>query len=154
MRLYARNNQAVPEVYHGSIFNLPFADGSLDGIYNLGVIEHFTPEEIRQILTECHRTLKPGGKIVLFWPHRWATSVLLLRVVKFLIKLVTRRAVEFHPAEITYCKGNAFAQSTLRDAGFVLSSYEFWVARLIRPSRCGRLQEARFHTYFRINLAS
>ena len=40
--LYARNNPDAEQVVHGNIFALPFADDSFDGVYNLGVVEHFT----------------------------------------------------------------------------------------------------------------
>src|SRR5687768_10438010 len=61
LRVYQRNNPAAFEVRHADILNLPFLPGSFDGIYNLGVLEHFTRDEIHQILTQFHRVLKPSG---------------------------------------------------------------------------------------------
>ncbi len=43
LRLYSRNNPAAALIKHGSLFDLPFRDASYDGIYNLGVMEHFVP---------------------------------------------------------------------------------------------------------------
>ena len=50
------------------IRRLPFRDQSLDGIWNLGVMEHFEEDEQRLILREFHRVLKPGGQMLLWWP--------------------------------------------------------------------------------------
>ncbi len=52
----------------GDIFNMPYAADSVDGIWNVGVMEHFTHEQIDSIMTEFHRILKPGHRIILLWP--------------------------------------------------------------------------------------
>ena len=70
---YRRNNPGAEAVRHGDILHLDgVAGGSFDGAYNLGVVEHFTQDQIVQILREMGRTVKPGGKVVIFWPHRRA----------------------------------------------------------------------------------
>lgn len=70
---YRQNNPQAEAIRHGDILHLDeVTSGSFDGAYNLGVVEHFTHEQIVQILRELNRTLKPGGKVVLFWPHRRA----------------------------------------------------------------------------------
>lgn len=60
------------------IRELPFRDESLDGIWNLGVMEHFEAAEQQRILLEFHRVLKPGGRILLWWPPRIALDRIVL----------------------------------------------------------------------------
>ncbi len=60
------------------IRRLPFHDNSLDGLWNLGVLEHFESHEQLLVLREFHRVLKPGAPIVLWWPPRHAPDRLLL----------------------------------------------------------------------------
>lgn len=40
---------------------LPFATGSVDGIFCSHVLEHFPLDQTAGIVRECHRVLKPGG---------------------------------------------------------------------------------------------
>ncbi len=49
---------------------LPWADSSFDRIFLLDVVEHV--REPLEMLSEAHRTLKPGGILVLSTPDRWA----------------------------------------------------------------------------------
>jgi dolichol-phosphate mannosyltransferase len=125
LRLYARNNQKAALIKHASIFELPFESSSFDGIYNLGVMEHFSADDISRILTEFSRVLKPTGKLVLFWPHKWASSVLLLRFVHRILHGVLNFKTNLHPPEITHLAGKKAADQILRQSGFELSSYDF-----------------------------
>ena len=65
LRLYSLNNPAAALVKHGSLFDLPFSDATFDGIYNLGVMEHFLEGEIEEIFREFRRVLEPSGKLVI-----------------------------------------------------------------------------------------
>jgi predicted SAM-dependent methyltransferase len=47
---------------------LPFADATLDGVFCEHVLEHFTIEDGRQMMTEVHRALKPGGVVRIIVP--------------------------------------------------------------------------------------
>ena len=85
---YRRNNPGAEAIRRGDILHLDeVAGGSFDGAYNLGVVEHFTQDQIVQILREMGRTVKPGGKVVIFWPHRCATSVFVLRLIHRVLDL-------------------------------------------------------------------
>ena len=44
------------------IFRLPFATGSIDGIWNVGVMEHFTHDLIDELLLEFRRVLRPARR--------------------------------------------------------------------------------------------
>lgn len=61
----------------------------------------------------------------MFWPHRWASSAMVLRLVRALIRLTGRRAPEFHPPEVSLLRSRREAGALLRDAGLVLWDYEF-----------------------------
>jgi SAM-dependent methyltransferase len=128
--LYARNNPQATAIKHGSIFNLPFPDGSFDGIYNLGVMEHFTQGQIAQILTEFRRVLRPEGKIVLFWPHARATSVFVLKAVHFVMNRLLKNEKKLHPAEITHMQSKKHARAILNNSGFDLADYRFGASDL------------------------
>ena len=51
------------------IFNLPYEDGSVDLIYASHVIEYFDRDEVKDVLDEWIRVLKPGGKLRLAVPN-------------------------------------------------------------------------------------
>jgi SAM-dependent methyltransferase len=42
---------------------LPFADDSIDRIISIATLEHFNILNLRRVLSEFHRILKPGGRI-------------------------------------------------------------------------------------------
>jgi predicted SAM-dependent methyltransferase len=47
---------------------LPFATASVDSAYSTHMVEHFYPDELGRLLTECVRVLKPGGGMRLVVP--------------------------------------------------------------------------------------
>ena len=51
------------------IFNLPYEDNSVDLIYASHVIEYFNREEVKDVLNEWIRVLKPNGKLRLAVPN-------------------------------------------------------------------------------------
>ncbi len=109
----------------GNIFSLPFVDESFDGVYNLGVLEHFTPDEIQLILAEAKRILKPNGRIIILWPPTFGFTVFILDSAHFILNKIFRMKVKLHPDEITHCKGKEFAMDTFTSAGFSVIKYYF-----------------------------
>lgn len=124
LTLYSRNNPRAVGLRHGDIFRLPFEAETFDGIYNLGVMEHFTPEELLRILKEFHRVLKPGGKFLAFWPHRFASSVIVLDSTHWILNACKRPAV-LHPPEVTRFSTKKKMAAILSEAGFSLKSCRF-----------------------------
>ncbi|MBF0415232.1 MAG: class I SAM-dependent methyltransferase [Magnetococcales bacterium] len=55
-------------VIQGDLFAIPIRDGSLDVIWNAGVLEHFTGDIQRDALKEMIRVLKPGGLLITLNP--------------------------------------------------------------------------------------
>jgi dolichol-phosphate mannosyltransferase len=125
LQLYKHHNPQAGEVRHASIFDLPFPSNSFDGAYNLGVVEHFEADELTRAFTEMHRVLKPGGKLVVFWPHARATSVAFLKASHWLLNDVLNRGVRFHPPEVSLVHSQREASDILATGGFSLDSYDF-----------------------------
>jgi len=114
----------------GSIFRLPFADNTFDGLYNLGVLEHFTQEEIRDILAESRRVLKPGGKILILWPPTFGFTVFVLDSAHFVMNRIFGMHVKLHPDEITRVRSRRHAIETFEAAGFKMIEYYFGIRDL------------------------
>jgi len=123
--LYQTHNPQAEAVRHASIFDLPFPDQTFDGAYNLGVVEHFHPDELTRALTEVRRVLRPQGKLVVFWPHAHATSVMLLHATHWLLNDVLHKDVRLHPPEFSLVHSRKEASDLLASGGFDVTSYDF-----------------------------
>ncbi len=98
----------------GDIFHLPFLADSLDGIWNVGVMEHFTHDRIDAILREFHRVLKPGARVILLWPAVFSIPQRILRTLEFFINLRRRgERFRFHPDEISQLRSPAQGRRVL-----------------------------------------
>lgn len=127
LRIYRRSNPKAKQLIHGSIFDIPVPDESFDGVYNLGVMEHFTEAEIHSILKEFHRVVRPGGKIVLFWPPAFGLTVRVLAAVHWFANKVLSKSLKLHPDEITHVRSKRQVRTYLCDTGFQLVDYYFGV---------------------------
>lgn len=139
LALYGRNNPEAQAIRQADIFHLPFASGTFDGVFNLGVMEHFDETQIQALLVEINRILKHDGKVVLFWPHARATSVFVLHVVHFVMNTVLGKKTRLHPDEITLMTGPGLAKNLLERAGLSLVSYRFgWRDLFVQAVVVGR----------------
>jgi SAM-dependent methyltransferase len=125
IRVYRANNPAAFDVRRADILRLPFPASTFDGAYNLGVMEHFSTDQIVQILTELNRVIKPGGRVVVLWPHARATSVAVLRGVHWLFNDLLNVPTRLHPAEPSLLQSKSWVEPLFRKAGFTLSTYSF-----------------------------
>jgi dolichol-phosphate mannosyltransferase len=158
LNFYKRTNSSA-QVLHGSIFEIPLPDRSVEGLYNLGVMEHFTAPEIRRILKEFDRVLAPEGRLIIFWPPEFGSSVIFLRGVKWVLENVFRkRNVKLHPDEITRVQSKAHVVALFEAAGFRVIRYSFSIrdlftyciivaektgARELKPGRDERLPRSK-----------
>jgi dolichol-phosphate mannosyltransferase len=142
LALYSRNNPHAQAVRQADIFRLPFESGTFDGVFNLGVMEHFDETQIQDLLREFSRVLKHDGRIILFWPHARATSVFVLRAVHFVMSAVLGIKNRLHPEEITLLEGRGQALEMFDQAGLKLVDYQFgWRDLFVQAVVVGRRPE-------------
>lgn len=134
LELYKKNNIKNKEVIHGSIFKTNFEDKKFDGIYNLGVMEHFEIKDINIILKEFNRILKDEGKIIMFWPHKNGISVNFIKFLKYIFRLIFKVDIKLHPDEITYVTSKEQIQSILADNNLTLHYYYFGIMDMFTQS--------------------
>lgn len=130
LALYKASNPDAGRVLQADIFKTPFADAAFDGVYNLGVMEHFTGEEIRDILAEFSRVIRPGGRLVLFWPPEFGLSVRFLDAVHFVANRIFKKSLQLHPAEITRVKSRVQVEGLCTTAGLRMIGYHFGIPDL------------------------
>lgn len=128
--LYKKYNPKVAQLVHGSIFDIPLENSSIQGAYNLGVMEHFTEDEIHKALHEFHRVLSTNGKILLFWPHKFGSSVIALSLAHKILNKLSKKKVQLHPPEITYIHSKSQAELILKKSGFHMIQYSFSISDL------------------------
>lgn len=122
---YRGHHGDAAELIKGSILDIPAPDGGFDGVYSLGVLEHFSRDEITQALREFHRVLVPGGRVLLFWPPVMGLSVIALHVIHFLRAHVFGKRDRLHPDEPSLIRSRREAERYLDAAGLRLVDYAF-----------------------------
>lgn len=113
------------KVLQGSILDLPIRDNSFDGVFNLGVVEHFNIQEIERFFSESCRVLVLGGKLIIFWPPTFGLSVKVLGVAYYILNKWFNKNIKLHPDEISLLKSREQAREFVEKAGFKMIDYYF-----------------------------
>jgi SAM-dependent methyltransferase len=107
------------------VFSLPCRSASLRGIWNLGVMEHFSETQIRFCLQEFRRVLAPSGIVLLFWPPERNASRWFLGPIEWILSTIRKRQVVFFPDEISRLRSRAHAIQSLEREGFETLTVDF-----------------------------
>lgn len=113
----AKENAFMHFYIQADIFSLPFRDSSVNGIWNVGVMEHFTREELLKILKEFNRVLRKGGYCILLWPWIIAPSHLIFNTYEWIIRKLGTN-IQVFPASPSMFKHRKPVESILKEAGF------------------------------------
>ena len=118
-------------------FRLPFADASVDGLWNVGVMEHFTHDKIDEMMREFLRVLRPGAPVLLLWPATDSLPQKGLRTVEWVANTFTKRSspLRFHPDEISKLHSSEEGRDVLRRNGFE-SVFVDWGWRSLMAFKC------------------
>lgn len=120
---YRKNNPNAAAAIHADLMQMNGVGNHYEGVYSLGVLEHFTPDEINHILQGMKRALRPGGRMIAFWPLADAVSVKFLGLCHRVLNRSGRPTVELHPPEITLLRSRTHAEELIHAAGWRLVSY-------------------------------
>lgn len=74
---FAHEAREAVDLVLGDLRQLPFPDGTFTKAYALDVLEHLSPDAVRDMLREAARVLAPGGQLFLY-SHVRKNSVLAL----------------------------------------------------------------------------
>lgn len=97
----AKKIPQINKIIQADIFKTPFKNNSINGIWNLGVMEHFNERDIIKILNEFHRVLKKDSYVILFWPPIYGSSEVVLGFFEKIVNLFKKNKFHFFPGEIT-----------------------------------------------------
>ena len=73
--------------------SLPFEDNFFDVVTMLAVVEHLNPDSMAILFNEIHRTLRPGGMVIMTTPATWSDGLLRLMAR---IRLVSTEEIDEH----------------------------------------------------------
>ncbi|MFH1022473.1 MAG: class I SAM-dependent methyltransferase [Planctomycetota bacterium] len=120
LRRRAWNRPAV----QANIIALPLRSASMDGIWNVGVLEHFFPDETVRMMAECARVLKPSGRAIFYWPPWWAPYQLLLTTIEKTVAVSWKR-FRFYPDEVNRFHTRRRLERLLRQTPMTLVEMRF-----------------------------
>ena len=111
-----KNNKKLPmtSTINASIFDIPFKENSIDGIWNLGVMEHFHKEDILKILNEFHRVLKKDSYCILLWPATYGPVNILFSILGFILRK------QFFPDEVSLYNSKKWIKDIIKESSFKL----------------------------------
>lgn len=128
---YRVNNPSAEAIVHADLLRGPLPVGGFDGAYNLGVLEHFDPAGITLLLRTLHAAVRPGGRLLVFWPRAQSPSVAVLRLWHRLLERRGGAPLELHPPEPTLLASEAQARDLVAGSGWRLASYDVSPADLL-----------------------
>jgi demethylmenaquinone methyltransferase/2-methoxy-6-polyprenyl-1,4-benzoquinol methylase len=117
-----RARQNVPQAQYVEAFaeTMPFPDNQFDIVHTSAALHEMKPEQLRQILAEVRRVLKPGGIFTLVDFHAPTNSLVWIGVSLFLILFETETAwglIKTDLATLVHDIGLTVTQHTLYGAG-------------------------------------
>lgn len=121
----ARLNKKMDCFVQADIFRLPFKDNSLNGIWNLGVMEHFQKQEITRILNQFYKVVKKNSNVILLWPPNYGASEIVLGLIEKTHNLFSKKKIVFFPDEVSRLEGKKHAKSLIETTDFRLHNYHF-----------------------------
>lgn len=123
LALYRRNNPHNAGLVHADLLAQPEGSKTYDGVYNLGVMEHFYAPEIVRLASNLRALTRRGGSMVVFWPLANAPSVKFLGLWHRLLNRGGKSEVSLHPSEVSLIRSKDETCNLLEQGGWNVTSY-------------------------------
>lgn len=125
----ARRKTELPNPYLvcGDIFNPPFKTDTVDGVWNLGVMEHFYEPEITRIFQALGRVVKPQGCCLILWPPRYGLSVIVLTSFLAIVNAFRKTPLVLYPDEVSRFSSKAWVSRLLKATGLSIRAIHFGI---------------------------
>ena len=108
-------------IYLDATKPLPFGDNTLDYIFSEHIFEHISYADGHAFIKECHRVLKPGGRIRIATPD-----------MVFLIQLYQNPASSIYPDYIKFAVDTFVTEPRFYSPGVVVNNFFYsWGHRFI-----------------------
>lgn len=120
-----KNCHTEPNLILGDISTIGIKNGSVDGIYNLGVLEHFSEGEIHKILLEFNRVLRSKGTAILFVPPEYGSTVIFFKCIHYLLNSILKKNIFFQPPEPSRIKSKKCVENMINKSEFELEEINF-----------------------------
>jgi ubiquinone/menaquinone biosynthesis C-methylase UbiE len=111
----AKKNKKFDEFIQADIAKLPFKNDSIDGIWNLGVMEHFEKDEITKIINESYKKLKKDRCLIMFW----ATKITPYQICLDTYNRVFKQNFQLFPDEHNRLKSKKHAKNIMSKSNFI-----------------------------------
>jgi 2-polyprenyl-3-methyl-5-hydroxy-6-metoxy-1,4-benzoquinol methylase len=124
LKLYEKLNPKIV-TKKMDIFDMNLSHKKFDGIYNLGVVEHFNEEQFIELMKHFKTHLKSNGKIVLFWPPKYGFSVIVLHIIHFIINKILKFNIKLHPDEPFKYHSRSKLENIIKPIGLKVNKTHF-----------------------------
>jgi ubiquinone/menaquinone biosynthesis C-methylase UbiE len=121
---YASLNRQSAAI-QADLFILPFIDEQFKVCFNLGVMEHFTDDEVIAALKEMRRVTSADGKIVMYWPPKWGPTVLVLHTLSHVLRILGKDKIQLFPPEINLFQSRRRCARLLARADLIPTRFSY-----------------------------
>ena len=131
LKNYKKRYGKSAKVILSDIRKIPVPNSFFDGVYNLGVLEHFEQGVGVAIIKELARVTKKKGKVILFWPPEFGASVIFFKIIVFIaVRILRVRNVKFHPNEVNRLGSYRHAVEIAKKCRLHITEYEYGIRDL------------------------
>lgn len=127
LKKYSQHHSPKVRKIQSDIRKMDLVDKSVNGIFSLGVMEHFDRADIIQIFKEFHRVVTNNGVVIIFWPPNNSISVIFLKLWHFILNSVLRKNIRLHPKEISLLESKDQIVELAKIANLKLIDYHFGI---------------------------